>query len=294
MKQKICFIVNPASGVGRKQYLKTYIDRYLDTQRYDYTIRHTKAPQHATALARSAVQEGAAVVVAVGGDGSVNEVVAGLIGSPVALAVLPLGSGNAFATHIGISRRLKAAFSVINTQKTMLSDVAWVNKRPYVATSGVGFAAYIANQIKGKEWRGLLRYTLIALQAALSYESKTYRIQLDQNPVWLTRKCLVVEVSNGKYYGYNLAIAPQADITDGRLDITLILDRPRWQYIVNLWRMLAQNLDKADFIETYTAQSVTIVAPNNTPLHRDGEGDFSAETTLHYSVQQQVLKVLIP
>ena len=298
-KERICFIVNPVSGVGKKGYLKTYIDRYLDHRRFEYVIRHTKAPRHATELARKAVQEGFHIVVAVGGDGSVNEVSEGLLGSNVVLGILPLGSGNAFATHLGISRRLAKAFEVINEGNKLLSDVGYVNfggshSRLFVATSGLGFAAYIAYQIKGSAIRGFWAYLLLAVKTAFLYKSKTYRIQMDDDGRWIERKCYVVEISNNKYYGYGAAIAPLADIEDGLLNLTLILDRPRWQYIVSLWRMFNLTLHKAEFIEHYTARTITVQAPHSTPIHRDGEGEFSSATTLYYTLKNRLLKVLVP
>ena len=160
MKQLVCFIVNPASGIGRKHYIKAYIDQYLNKRKYTYQLYYTKAPQHATLLAQGAVQDGAAIIVAVGGDGSVNEVVAGLLGSNAKLAILPLGSGNAFATHLGISRKLPAAFAVINAANTLHADVGYVNNRSFVATSGLGFAAQIAYDIKGKAVRGVFAVPL--------------------------------------------------------------------------------------------------------------------------------------
>lgn len=299
LRKRICFIVNPVSGVGKKGYLPTYIDKYLDHRRFEYIIRYTKAPRHATELARKAVQENFDIVVAVGGDGSVNEVSEGLLGSNVTLGILPLGSGNAFATHLGISRRLAKAFDVINGGKTLLSDIGYVGfgssyKRLFIATSGLGFAAYVAYQIKGSKIRGFVAYLTLALKSAILYKSKTYLIQLDYNAVWIERKCYVVEVSNNKYYGYGTAIAPLADIEDGLLNLTLILDRPRWHYFAALWRMFNLTIHKAEFIEHYTAQNITIRAPHSTPLHRDGEGEFSSATTLYYSIKSKMLRVLMP
>ena len=232
------------------------------------------------------MQEGFHIIVAVGGDGSVNEVSDGLLGSSAVLGILPLGSGNAYATHLGIGRRLAHAFSVINGGNTVVSDVGYVNlgglhQRLFVATSGLGFAAYVAYRIKGSAIRGFWAYFTLAVQSAFLYKSKIYRIQLDDNPHWIERKCYVVEVSNNQYYGYGAAIAPLADIEDGLLNLTLILDRPRWQYIVSLWRMFNRTLHKAEFVEHYTARSITVQAPHSTPLHRDGEGEFSAATTFY-------------
>ena len=292
-KKQICFIVNPASGIGRKDYLRTYIDKYLDHEQYTYAIRYTKAPRHATELTRKAVAEGAKVVVAVGGDGSVNEVAEGLLNTSVALGILPMGSGNAFASHWSISRRLKQAIEVLNRGNTVYSDIAFVNNRLLLATSGVGFAAYVAYLIKGSRVRGFLGYLKIALSTAFTYQSQIYRIRLDEHTAWIERKCFILEVSNVKYYGYGVQIAPPADATDGLLNVTLVLERPRLDYVKTLWRIWSGTLYEADYTEYFTAKTVEIELPAATPFHRDGEGELATDTILRYQIHPKALKLIV-
>ncbi len=292
MKTKICFIVNPVSGIGSKGYLPTYIDKYLNQQQYEYVIRYTRAPRHATELTRKAVAEGAAIVVAVGGDGSVNEVAEGLLGTDVALGVLPMGSGNAFATHWGISRRLRQAIEVLNLGKTAYSDVAYVNNRLMLATSGVGFAAHVAYLIKGKRVRGFFRYLAIALQTAWTYKSKNYLIQFDENGKWHEQQCFILEVSNVKYYGYGVQIAPTADAADGLLNIGFVAERPRFNYVQQLWRLWDGTLYEVDFMQHFTAKTVQIILPHSGSFHRDGEGEFSSNTVLNYRIVPKALKII--
>jgi diacylglycerol kinase (ATP) len=294
VKKLIYFIVNPVSGIGTKNYLPTYIDKYLDHKTYDYRIAYTKAPRHATELTRKAVREGATIVVAVGGDGSVNEVVEGLIGTNTALGILPMGSGNAFATHWGISRRLKNAIELLNNGNTVVSDIAYVNNRLMIATSGVGFAAHVAYLIKGKRVRGFLRYIAIAVESALNYKSKNYLIQLNNDGEWFERTCFIAEISNTKYYGNGAQIAPPADAQDGLLNLTLVLDRPRFHYVQQLWRLWTNTLHEAEFIEAFTAESVQLILPHSSTFHRDGEGEFSATTILKYTVAPYALKIVCP
>ncbi len=293
MKTKICFIVNPTSGIGSKGYLPNYIDKYLDQQQYEYSIRYTRAPRHATELARKAVAEGAMIVVAVGGDGSVNEVAEGLLGSNVALGILPMGSGNAFATHWGISRRLRQAIEVINAGEIAYSDIVYVNNRLMLATSGVGFAAHVAYLIKGKRVRGFFRYLSIALQTAWTYKSKTYRVQFDENGVWHEQQCFILEVSNVKYYGYGVQIAPTADAQDGLLNIGFIAERPRLRYVQQLFRMWNGTIHQADFMRIFTAKTVQIILPHSGSFHRDGEGEFSSATVLNYRIEPKALKIIV-
>ena len=161
------------------------------------------------------------------------------------------------------------------------------------ATSGVGFAAHVAYLIKGKRVRGFIRYLSIALQTAWTYNSKIYRFQFDENGQWLERRCFIAEVSNVKYYGYGVQIAPPADAQDGLLNVTLILEKPRFYYVKSLWRLWNGTLYEADFAETFTAKSVQIILPHSSTFHRDGEGEFSSATILNYRVERNALKVLV-
>lgn len=129
-KKHLVFIVNPKSGVDRTKSMQQAIDKRLDTEQFSYEIQHTEYAKHGTELAKEAAEKGAYAVVAVGGDGSVNDVVAGLKGTDTALAIIPKGSGNGMARTMEIPLKDTQAIDVINRGNTKMMDVGYANDKP--------------------------------------------------------------------------------------------------------------------------------------------------------------------
>jgi YegS/Rv2252/BmrU family lipid kinase len=287
-KLRIRFIVNPFSGVGKNKRLRFYLEKYLDKNRFDYEICFTKAPGHATELAKEAIQN-FDIITAVGGDGSVNEVSNALIDSDKILGVIPTGSGNGFARHLGISRRLKEAINYLNTADILKIDTCQLNDRKYVNVAGVGFPAWIVFKSKTNKFRGFLGYMKTSLIETFKYRMQTYSIKIDGKEI--TRDCLCIEVANASMFGYNMKIASKASLTDGLLDVVIIKKVPKWRYLFSMWRFLAGTVHKSSLVETYSAKSVEIKPDKKCSVHVDGEG-FLTEDILKFSVNQLSLNVL--
>lgn len=221
--QNIWFIINPNSGRGRdwREY-RTAIEQFLRAHHLEGRIALTDAPTHATALAREAVREGAALVVAVGGDGTMNEVAQALVGSASALGLLPKGSGNGLARHLEIPRRLEEALTVLipGVGRVEPIDTATVNGRFFCNVMGLGFDASITARFNRLKKRGFVRYL-----GAVALEFRRRRVEPVTiecaNRTW-SQEALIVAVANSDQYGNNARIAPRASIRDGKLDITVI------------------------------------------------------------------------
>ena len=290
-KQRICFIVNPFSGVNRNKKLEPIIQQRLDQEKYDYQIKYTQAPGHATQLAKEAIEEGDDIIVAVGGDGSINEVAQALIGTDKILGILPAGSGNGFAMHLGLGRKIDKAVQILNEGKVMTIDTCLLNDRPYINLAGVGFDALIANKIKGSKLRGLWGYFKLSLQEALRFKFPRYSITIDDQLI--ERDCIVVEVANAPMFGYNFLIAPQAKLNDGLLDVVIIKKAAKWRYLLSFWRFFSGTIQKSSLVETYVAEKVKIKINDQTPVHVDGEG-YMVNRDLKFSLNKLSLRVLTP
>lgn len=291
MKKRICFIVNPFSGVNKKKLLLPKIQQLLDVQKYDYAIKYTEAVAHAIELSKQAVQEGFDIVVAVGGDGSINEVAQGLIGTKTILGILPAGSGNGFAMHLGLGRKLDKAIQILNEAHVLTIDTCMLNERPYVNLAGVGFDALVAYKMKKSALRGLWGYVKFSLKEALNFQFPKYKITLDDQTI--ERDCIVTEVANAPMFGYNFLIAPQAKLNDGLLDITIIKKAPKWRYFFSFWRFFNGSIHKSSLVESYTAKKVSIEIQEETAVHVDGEG-YLINQNLHFSLNPLSLKVIVP
>ncbi|MFK8103662.1 MAG: diacylglycerol kinase family protein [Saprospiraceae bacterium] len=291
-KRKIRFIINPFAGVGQKARFAESIPQLLDLQQFDYDVCYTEYPQHATQLAKQAVLEGCDIVAAVGGDGSINEVAKGLIGTTTILAIIPAGSGNGLAMHLGIGRKAERAIQLLNESVVMKIDTGIVNGKPFINLAGTGFDAWIAYKTKLNKVRGLWAYVKHSMLETFSYQMQDYEITIDGRTI--NRACLVVEVANAPMFGYNFVVAPLAKLNDGLLEVVLIKKAPKWRYVFSFWRFFNKSVHQSSLTERYTAKKVSIKKiKKDLSLHLDGEG-FLVSHSLEFSINELSLHILIP
>ncbi|MEI6455362.1 MAG: diacylglycerol kinase family protein, partial [bacterium] len=177
--KKILFIVNPISGDGRQEKTVSLIKKNLDISRYSYEIIITEMAGHATELSKQAAAAGTDIVVAVGGDGTVNEVAQGLVGTDSILGIIPKGSGNGLSRHLKIPMNLKQAIGIINKGRVVKIDTATLNDDLFVSVAGVGFDASVAKKFARAGKRGFLTYFKITAGSYHSYKAKKYILNVD-------------------------------------------------------------------------------------------------------------------
>ncbi|HND88860.1 MAG TPA: diacylglycerol kinase family lipid kinase [Saprospiraceae bacterium] len=289
--RRIAFIVNPMAGTNLQRYIRESVEKHLDAKRFEYDFKFTAHAGHAFELAREAVAEGFDIVAAVGGDGSINEVASGLVGTPVVLGIVPAGSGNGLAMHLGYGRELDEAVQKINDSAEKTIDVGLLNGQPFVNLAGIGFDGLVSNMMKGSTWRGFLPYFLKSVEAGLKYTPKTCRIELDDRVV--IEKCFAIAVANGPMYGYNFQIAPDALLDDGLFEVVVLKDTPRWQYFAAVPSMLNGKIYEAEFVEHFASRRVRISAEGQNFVHLDGEG-LVIDGDLNFEIQPQALRILVP
>lgn len=217
---KIIFIVNPISGTSDKNRIIDLIPKYMDSRSFDWTIIRTEYRGHATILANEAIKEGADIVVAVGGDGTINEVARSLINTETALGIIPCGSGNGLARHLFIPMNPVGALRVLCDSHIERIDYGMIDKQPFFCTCGVGFDAYISDCFAKSSHRGLVTYVKNTLKEGLRYNSETYEIIIDGERHLY--KAFVITCANASQYGNDAYIAPKASMKDGMMDVTLM------------------------------------------------------------------------
>ena len=291
MKKRIRFIVNPFSGIGKKGRLKLALEKQLDHQQYTYDIVKTEAVGHATQLAQKAVAEKIDMVVAVGGDGSVNEVAKGLIGTDTILGILPAGSGNGLAMHLGLGRNFSKAIQFLNQGKIIKIDTCKMNEHAFVNLAGVGFQALVANKLKASRLRGFTGYTRFVVQESFKYKTPTFEIIIDGKKI--ERECLLIEVANAPMFGYNFEIAPHAKLNDGILELVVIKKLRPWQFPYLAYHSLHKSLEKNGLAENFSGKNIIIKLKEETAAHFDGEG-LMAQEDLHFSIVPLSLNVQVP
>lgn len=268
--KKIRFIANPFSGNNRKRNLHRLIEENLDLERYQYELCYTEYAGHARKLAAEAADQNYYMVVACGGDGSVNEVAGSLVHTSTAMGVLPCGSGNGFAEHLGMGRNVAKAITYLNTGKLIRIDTAQLNNLTFVNLAGIGFDAVVAKRFRESRVRGFVGYFLYTLTETFNYRMLDVEIELDEQTI--QRSCLLVEVANAPIYGYGFSIVPPAKFNDGRLEVLIVNKAPKWRYLLESWRLLNRSFHLSPLVECYTCKRVVLHPKGPAAFHLDGEG----------------------
>lgn len=289
--KRIVFIVNPKAGTNLQKHIPKSVDQFLDHRKFVYSIWHTEKAGHAAELADKARNEGFDIVVAVGGDGSINEVASRLLHSETVLGIIPAGSGNGLAMHLGYGRNIDQAVRKLNTAAVRSIDCGLLNGQPFINLAGIGFDGLVAKRMKGSNWRGFLPYFLRSVEAGLTYTARVCTIVTETRT--LTEKCFVITVANGPMYGYNFQIAPDAQLDDGLFSVVIFKDVPRWQYFAAIPSSLSGKIYNAGFVEHFAAHRLKIAAEGVNYVHVDGES-IEIEGDLVFEMAPQALKILVP
>lgn len=258
--------------------------------KYDVEIYYTEGPGHATELARQALKRKAKIVVAVGGDGSVNEVSQALIGSDAALAILPTGSGNGLARHLDIPLDPEGATRVIAHGQSATIDTVKINDRYYVGVAGVGFDADISWAFSKSIRRGFLSYAMLTLHEFPHYRPQVYELEIDGKK--MTREAFLIAFANSSQFGNGVQIAPLADESDGYLDVVVVHPFPRLDGMRIAYHLFHGNFDQEEHAESFRCKKASIRKPH-LRAHIDGE-PVSFDNGIHIEIVPSSLKVVIP
>ena len=279
---KALFVVNRRSGARRRPDAAAIIREHCG---FEYEIGECERKEDLDGIIGTALQKGAEAVFAVGGDGTVHEVAKRLIGTTIALGIIPAGSGNGLARHLGISMNLREALGAAHRTATI--DTATVNGMPFIGTMGVGFDAWIADAFASSGVRGLATYIRVGLAGFLHYRPEQY--QIDINGETLERKALLIAIANASQYGNNARIAPIASLQDGLLDL-VVVERVS---LTAVPRLFGGTLHRASGITMRRGSNIEIRRPSPGPAHVDGE-PVTLPEKLTIEIVPQSLRVLLP
>lgn len=287
--KNIAFIVNPISGTKAKNRVAKLIRELLDLQQFAPTVVVTEYAGHATQLAQQFAMEDYYAVVAVGGDGTINEVASGLIGTNTALGIVPNGSGNGFARHLDISTRMNRAIEMLNNSEVINVDYGLVNDQPFFSTCGVGFDAIVAQDFSDSS-RGFKGYLQSIFKDFFQYKADTY--QLKGEGIDITTTAFLVNFANAGQWGYDAYIAPKASVQDGWLDIAIVSEFPMTAAAGLALSLFTKNIDEKLHMNTIRAKELTLTRTSEGPMHIDGT-PVMMPAELHVKIVEEGLKVLV-
>ncbi len=288
------FVFNPHSGRNRRRpELASGIRDFIAGQALDAALAVTEGPGHATELARDAVRRGSEVVVAVGGDGTMNEVAQGLIGSPAALALVPCGSGNGLALHLGLPRTPAAALRLAGGDAAQVRaiDTGTANGHPFINAMGLGLDAEVSLRFNRLTRRGLPAYARVALSAWR--EVRPERVTFAGGGRRETCDMLIVAVANSDQYGNHAKIAPGARIDDGRLNLVVVKPVGLLRAAALVPRLFLGNIDASPHVLHLDAPSFTIERAAPGTIHTDGE-THATGARISVEVRPGSLRVVVP
>ena len=291
MKEKIVFLINPFSGTGDKNSIPRLISTHLDNSKFEAETLLTQYAGHGAELAEQKIKEGYNIIVAVGGDGTVNEIAGVVNNSAACLGIIPGGSGNGFCTHLGISRNPIKAIESLNTGKKIMVDTCMLNNLFFLNVAGLGFDARIAYLTKFNKKRGFFQYFLTSMRESRHFKPHYLDITIDGKLV--SGYYTAAVAANASMYGYNFTVAPGAALNDGLLDIMLIKEAPLYQYFLQAYRFLNKTLHQSNLTETYRAKEIIMKSPIPIHCQVDGEG-HNEDTEFKVSINPKSLQILAP
>jgi len=269
-KKRIQFLINPISGGKSKKGFEKKARKFLDTSQFDAEFKFTEHAHHASELTQLAVQENIDLIVAVGGDGTINEIARELLYKAVPLAIVPEGSGNGLARYLRISSDIAQAIDKINKGHIATIDSGVVNGHAFFNVAGMGFDAVISHRFAEHISRGPMGYLQIVLKEIKRYQAQSYTLYIDGQI--LHQKAFMISIANSPQYGNNAYIAPNATVDDGLLDVCIIKPFPLIQFPRMIYHLFSRTAHQSDYVEIIKGKKIRIErSGDRAPVHLDGE-----------------------
>lgn len=288
MKTKIRFIINPISGVGKKDEIPGLILQWLDSEQFEFDIVYSEYRGHASEIAKKASLENIDIVCAVGGDGSVHEVGTALIGTKTKLAIIPAGSGNGLARHLHIPLTIEKAIQNINEMSVIQMDTVLVNDKPFLNASGYGFDALIAKKFDEGKKRGFFTYVKLVIREFARFNP--INVSVDINGQVKSMPVMMCSIANASEFGNGFCLSPKSDVTDGKIELILLKPFRFWSLPLLAFQFFRRKADKSRFAEIISFEKAKIRLSRRM-AHYDGE-PFDVGSVLNVQVMPKSLLIL--
>lgn len=279
------FIINPNAGTNRKSSYQALIS--LIKSNSSNVVWETSLPLEASMLTEKAIEVGATRIIAVGGDGTINEVASKLVGTNIPLGIIPIGSGNGLARHLNLPLKPAIALDFATTMEAKKIDVGIFNGRYFFCTAGIGFDASVAHKFAKGRKRGFINYIKATLFTLINY--KPIEVSINNGPF---EKIFSLTIANANQFGNNAFISPQSNIQDGVLELIKIKKLNLFQAGIVAVRLFKGNIDKSKMVEVLACNQVNIQYKSKAPFHLDGEYLFTADSTIQIQMLPHSLFVV--
>lgn len=295
MRVTIHFIVNPISGKGKNELSPDLVSRYFPKSNYSTCIKKTEYAGHAIALAKTSIEEGAEIIVACGGDGTISEVASCLLNTSVVLGILPMGSGNGLASNLKIPKNKKKGLNIIKNQNITSIDTGSINGSPFFSNSGVGFDAHVISDYEENKARQLFSYVQSSFRTLKNYHyNNVVELTYDGTTEFISPFLLFV--SNSNEMGYKMSLTPRASLQDGLLDLIIVPQLSYFKLLLFTILFLFKKHHWLKEVKFRQVKSLLIKSDDNTILkaQKDGESFILKGSRIEISIRPENLKVCIP
>jgi YegS/Rv2252/BmrU family lipid kinase len=289
LKSNILFIINPISGGKEKQKIPALIDKHLDHSKFNANFSFTAYIGHAAELAEEAANKNFDIIVAVGGDGTINEIASKVSSLQKILGSIPFGSGNGLARALHIPINVKKAIQVINSFEVQTIDAGKLNGKYFFNMAGIGFDAHISAAFAGNKTRGLKGYISLGLKEIKSYEPEFYELDIDG--VKYQRDAFILSIANSTQYGNNVHISPKSLLSDGLLEVCIVKPVSLYKLPLLVYEMLNAKTHRSNLVEIISGKKIKITRVKENSIHIDGEPFFMGKN-IEIEIIPSALKVI--
>lgn len=288
-KLKIRFIINPISGKKHKEHLPQQIEEHLDHSKFEHEICISQYAGHATILAKDAINQHFDILAVAGGDGSINEVGTPLIGTNMALAIIPCGSGNGLSRCMNIPLNPIKALQIINNNQYRKIDTVTVNGQSFISISGTGYDAKVAEDYSKDPRRGFETYFRYIVRNYITMKEQPYTIIMPDETLQI--KAFFISFANSNQMGYDFPISPHASLWDGKVDLCIVQKPNPLELPIIGGYMIDGMMDKAPKVKIIQTPEATIIRPKADVINLDGES-IMMEKDLHLKVNPLSLNII--
>jgi len=267
--EKITFVINPIAGQKKYKIVEKKIYEYLNHKKFDLSIKYSKKKGDVKTIAQKAIVNGANIIIAVGGDGTVNEVSSVLINSKIKMGAIHIGSGNGLALCLGIPTNIKKAIEIINLNQVRKIDCMSINNLHSINIIGFGFDAFVAKKFARESNRGLLKYIFLTFTLLKKYNPKTYTIKINNKIKKIT--AFALNICNGQQFGNNFLISPKAKLDDGKLNVCIIKTFKWYEFLILITQFYFKKIHFSKFYQSYNTNELIINSKKRNLIHLDGE-----------------------
>lgn len=294
MRTNIHFIVNPIAGKGKNKLSEAVLRTFFPSPEYSVSIKKTEFVLHGVSLTKTSIDEGAQIIVACGGDGTINEVASCLVNTSVVLGILPMGSGNGLASHLKIPKHLKKALAIIKNQNAIAIDTGTLNGEPFFSNTGVGFDAHVISDFEENTTRLFLSYVKSILRTLKKYHYQNV-VELKYNKTTEVISPFLLFVSNSNEMGYKMSLTPRASLQDGLLDLVLVPKLSNFKLFIFAMLFLFKKHHWMKEVRFAQITSLEIRSVNDMVLktQKDGEFFIPKEPKIEIAIHSKNLNVLV-